>query len=1020
MHDTGAAGKPGIPEPAGGGRKTVLSGDYAYVTIDIDGSAEILAVVDVSEPTTPILAGTWELEIPGGAINDMALNGSYMYLVAGMTTFLVMDITNPVEPVELSSVESCYKTSKHQNLFVSGNYVFVASNIWTQVPSELYCRYGLFVLDISNASNPRYVSYLKYGDSSSFELMARGINVADGKAYMTTIEGIWVTDISNPAAPETAGRYESIYGKQIVAAGNTLYVAGERAGLVILDASNPASLNLIGQYNTEGKVKRLEIAGDYLYAAVYREGLQVLDISNPSAPELIGQYDYNSIRDVSVKGNYAYLAGYTFKVLDISNPAAPTQVELAETWNVSYIFVDDQYAYLSGNRENGQWQQGEMTIVDISDPLNPTLAGQLDTRGNGELYVDNNYAYYPYRGGIYIYDVSAPESISYINHFSSGSSYSLAAENICLDGNYIYAPNYNRYDTGSILKAFDISTPAAPTLAGATEDSGLGTAACVKGNNIYVAAGGTGEIQPFSIANANAVSRIALEKHTFHFSATSDGRYNTPAQSLYVANGRRGTLNWQAASDRSWLQVTPTGSAGSQAEVSVSLDGTGLAPGTYSGTATFTAANTVNSPQRVRVLLTVKESGETAAPFGVFSTPGNESNVNSSIPVTGWALDDFGVETVKIYREAGQGLAYIGDAQLVKGARPDVETAYPDYPIASKAGWGYMLLTNFLPGGDGTFVLHAVAVDVEGNSSDLGTKTIYVDNGSAVKPFGALDTPQQGETISGSAYDNFGWALTPQPNTIPFDGSTLNVWIDGVEAGQPQYNRYREDIAQLLPGYNNSNGAMGQFTLDTTLYENGVHTIAWSVADDAGNVDGIGSRYFSIRNSSSDSAGSYGMASTKKKGNRFGPKPFVKTALQPKSCKKGVDVQAGQQTAKPAASQKGITVKTGSRHGDKGQKIVPGKDGKWLIKIGELERLEIDFHKKAGIGNPLKGFLMVGKKYRPLPIGSTLDVEQGIFYWQPGPGFVGKYRFLFMDGHFKREVCIEVGSGGAFQKIQRR
>ncbi|MGE5341279.1 MAG: hypothetical protein ACM3SY_07330 [Candidatus Omnitrophota bacterium] len=33
---------------------------------------------------------------------------------------------------------------------------------------------------------------------------------------------------------------------------------------------------------------------------------------------------------------------------------------------------------------------------------------------------------------------------------------------------------------------------------------------------------------------------------------------------------------------------------------------------------------------------------------------------------------------------------------------------------------------------------------------------------------------------------------------------------------------------------------------------------------------------------------------------------------------------------------------------------------------------------------------------KPLPIGSTLDHRKGIFYWQPGPGFIGNYRLLFI------------------------
>ena len=224
----------------------------------------------------------------------------------------------------------------------------------------------------------------------------------------------------------------------------------------------------------------------------------------------------------------------------------------------------------------------------------------------------------------------------------------------------------------------------------------------------------------------------------------------------------------------------------------------------------------------------------------------------SSISVSGWALDDIGVGSVKIYRQAGSTLAYIGDAVFVEGARPDVEQAFPGYPKNYQAGWGYMLLTNFLPNsGNGTFILYAKATDLEGHEVTLGTKTIHCDNANAVKPFGAIDTPPQGGTANGSSFTNLGWVLTPQPNSIPTDGSTINVFVDSVNLGHPTYNIYRSDIATLFPGYANSDGAIGYFPLDTTAYSNGVHTIYWTAQDNAGNTDGIGSRFFTIQNTGS-------------------------------------------------------------------------------------------------------------------------------------------------------------------------
>ena len=176
-------------------------------------------------------------------------------------------------------------------------------------------------------------------------------------------------------------------------------------------------------------------------------------------------------------------------------------------------------------------------------------------------------------------------------------------------------------------------------------------------------------------------------------------------------------------------------------------------------------------------------------------------------------------------------------------------------PRAYLAGWGYMLLTNFLPAsGNGSFTLRAYAIDFEGQTTLLGSKSITCSNATATKPFGAIDTPGQGGTASGAAFVNFGWALTPQPGLIPTNGSTINVFVDGTPRGNPTYNQFRSDIATLFPGYANTDGAVGFFVLDTTALANGVHTIAWSVTDNLGRADGIGSRYFSVVNGAPDAA----------------------------------------------------------------------------------------------------------------------------------------------------------------------
>jgi len=243
-----------------------------------------------------------------------------------------------------------------------------------------------------------------------------------------------------------------------------------------------------------------------------------------------------------------------------------------------------------------------------------------------------------------------------------------------------------------------------------------------------------------------------------------------------------------------------------------------------------------------------------APPFGVFETPAEHVPLAGEVGVTGWALDDSGVATVEIYRgvvpgeAADNGLVFLGTATLVSGARPDISTAYPSYPGVGRAGWGYMLLSNMLPNqGNGTFQIFAKVQANDGNTAMMGPRTITVANAVSRSPFGTIDTPAQGQTVCGTVV-NFGWALTPAPNSIPINGATIEVYVDSVFRGRPAYNNYRADIAGLFPGYANSGGAVGHLTLDTHSLSNGVHTIAWVVRDSAGNASGIGSRYFTVAN----------------------------------------------------------------------------------------------------------------------------------------------------------------------------
>ncbi len=469
-----------------------------------------------------------------------------------------------------------------------------------------------------------------------------------------------------------------------------------------------------------------------------------------------------------------------------------------------------------------------------------------------------------------------------------------------------------------------------------------------------------------------------------------------PVDSFRIDNNGGGTLTWSVSNDVHNVSLSPISGTNSGI-VEVRIDPIALIPGNFHGEIYVSAPSASNSPLKIDINLVVKFESQSSPPVGEFATPINNTTVSGSIPVTGWTLGDTGIDNVKICREEGSDLVYIGDAVFVEGARPDIETLFPNYPMNYKAGWGFMMLTNFLPNsGNGTFKIHAIATDREGKMSTIGVKTIIVDNANAVNPFGAIDTPTQGGTASGGSFTNWGWALTPQPNSIPTNGSTIDVWVDGVNFGHPIYNIYRSDIAGLFPTYVNSNGAVGYLYLDIRKLQNGLHTIQWTVTDDAGNADGIGSRYFSVLNSGQSS-------SAEVLNNKFSVFDTETPDLFP--------------NFDPVRFKKGFNDDIAT------EEIFPDDEGVIQIDIKELERIEVNLNnlfEDSEYGSYSKpenapsghttGYLMVCDQLRSLPIGSTLDNEKGVFYWLPGPGFIGDYDFLFIRSveNYKEKIRVKI------------
>ena len=982
----------------------IVNGNYAFMigsisSPDFFGAGE-LHILNISNPTSPLLIGKYQTDV----VSSFYINNNYAYLTAYYydkynimnSHFDIVNISDYTSPQRVGTIN--LDESDISGIAMNGDYIYLGCS-------------KLHIINVSNPSSPFLVKNIAVTGSIVFDICVNG-----NYAYAAIKDkGLDIFNIAAPSSPILVKNFQELNDSQgVYIQGNYAYIANGNKGLQVINISNPTSPSVNGKYGTSISFKSLSISGNYAYLGTSSEGLLIMDITDRTAPKPKGNYQlpYENyyINAAQVKGNYAYIldGGYQgnrgFKILDISNPASPTLVGSIDSFRAEHIFVSGNYAYTLGNTSG-------LTIIDIAEPTLPKVKGIfVSSEGYHGIFVSGNYAYIAGEQHFMIINVSNPAtpfssaSLSLNCYFNSvfvrdNYAYTVSKEFYVIDvsqknnpvlkgqcgdlGNRVTVSGDYAFIAASFsgLKAIDISNPSAPRLSGTYSTPGSAQYIDADENYVYVGDAGSGQFIIFKVSEVSSVSHLVLDKTNLNFAASTSG-FKTGVQNLLIGNSGESDSNWQISSNQAWLSCSP-GSGKNEGMISVSVDAAGFAPGIYTGTITVSDPNADNSPLTAAVTLNVYDSPSLSGPFGELATPSAGSIVQNSVPITGWALDDIAVARVDIYREEGEALAYIGEAIFIEGARPDVETAYHDYPMNYKAGWGYMLLTNLLPGGgNGTFTLHAIATDIEGNQVTLGTKTIICDNEHAVKPFGAMDTPVQGGTITGNNFTNWGWVLTAAPNTIPTNGSTIDVWVDGVKLGHPSYNIHRPDIASLFPNYSNSEGAGGYFNLNTTAYKNGIHTIAWIAADNAGNADGIGSRYFSIQKTGSDQHNKYNVARV-------------------------AEIQEIQCDAFDP-----VTIKQGFQKDAEVRSMISDEKGFIRVELKELEPVEIRLSEDEFIAE-ITGYMVVGGQLRSLPIGSTLDLKTATFHWGPGLGFVGDYRLVFIlkdqNGKlWKKNVLIKI------------
>lgn len=253
-----------LPRPA---TAIWVDGNYAYVHYEA-GSGGKLAIVNVSNPDSPSLAG--ELTFPSSdpTYISMAKSGNYLYLFPYQGNFAVVDVSNPASPVLVRRVTATASAG-----------VVVGSRLYTAEGAN-----GIRIYDLSQPDNPTLVNTIN--------------------------------------AVSNIGRVAAVNGRLYA-----LRSYNPPLQLHIFELTDPDAPNLVGTYSTE-RVAGLAAMGNLVFLSGFEKGTEVLDVANPSAPQQVRVLPYHYVQNADTSSGFALMQGQSILVLYNPNTGQERRTEL--------------------------------------------------------------------------------------------------------------------------------------------------------------------------------------------------------------------------------------------------------------------------------------------------------------------------------------------------------------------------------------------------------------------------------------------------------------------------------------------------------------------------------------------------------------------------------------------------------------------------------------------------------------------------------------------------------------------
>jgi hypothetical protein len=282
------------------------------------------------------------LPIVGYAV-DLEVTGDLCLIAADQGGLVLVDVSDPAAPVQLSVVDTDYPAS-------GCSYIASDSLAFATVGAQ-----GVQVYDVSDPTDPAYESAAQGGFGR--DVITRDVNpgvshevlVADGYG-MITYECYYSSSFNQWLIQPRDSVGGLGVSRGIGTDGSYALLAKEEVGLVIYDAANITNVVYVGGVDTPGEGRAVAASGDYAYVADWRKGLQVVDISDPADPMIVGSAETDGLADgVAYSDGKVFVAAHVggLEVFDVSDPTDPVAFGRLETPYAYDVFVTDDYVYIA-------------------------------------------------------------------------------------------------------------------------------------------------------------------------------------------------------------------------------------------------------------------------------------------------------------------------------------------------------------------------------------------------------------------------------------------------------------------------------------------------------------------------------------------------------------------------------------------------------------------------------------------------------------------------------------------------